>query len=47
MTSRTTLGTLQDVTEKILVLQELSLAQSVDLFLKRANSVREITQVDI
>jgi hypothetical protein len=44
LTSRTTLGALQDISEKILVLQEMNPFFTVDLFISRA---REIAQEEI
>ncbi|CDW71451.1 UNKNOWN [Stylonychia lemnae] len=41
MTSRKTLGTLQDVSEKILVLQELSPVYTVDLFVSRSRELKD------
>lgn len=41
LTSRITVGVLQDITEKIVVLQELTPTQSVDLFFSRARHVDE------
>ena len=44
MTSRATLGALQDAAEKILVLQELSPFYTVELFVSRS---RELTETEI
>ena len=41
MTSRTTLGALQDISEKILVLHELSPFFTVELFMSRARDIED------
>jgi len=47
MTSRVTVGVLQDIQEKVVIVQELSLVASVNLFFSRARAVSNEEKLEL